>query len=70
MKKYFNMNTNDKNSTYKTSSVNQLLTSKKDNLYPTLANNTLDNRQTKDNYNIIFKSLKENKVTYSIEEKI
>ena len=34
MKKYFNMNTNDKNSTYKTSSVNQLLTSKKDNLYP------------------------------------
>ena len=69
MKKYFNMNTNDKNSTYKTSSVNQLLTSKKENLYPTLTNNTLDNSQTKDNDNIMFKSFKENKVRYSIAKK-
>ena len=69
MKKYLNMNTNDKNSTYKTSSVNQLLTSKKENLYPTLTNNTLDNSQTKDNDNIMFKSFKENKVRYSIAKK-
>ncbi len=69
MKKYFNMNTNDKNSTYKTSSVNQLLTSKKENSHPTITNNSLDNSQIKDNDNIMFKSFKENKVRYSIAKK-
>ena len=70
MKKQLNFNLNDKNTTNKTSSFSHFLTSKKDNLYPTLTNNTLDNSQSKDyDNNIIFKSFKDNKVRYSIAKK-
>ena len=70
MKKQLNYNINDKNITNKTSSFSHFLTSKKDNLYPSLTNNSLDNSLSKDyDNNIIFKSFKDNKVRYSIAKK-